>query len=241
MEASLQPEPSPERYTMKAVVSFSHLTMGKLFLRSASPERLAAMSTPTGETPLSHWTLREPTGALIIDVHADEDSFRRDFARNWEMFSAPVHNFRADAYSFVDEEHEAAAIDAFARSEAAVSSAPSGLDPSMAQGDLKGRVISLNHLPRLPEPARADVRKAIAAHTFKSVVHLALRTPQGELLVDPYLAEPDLIDDFVFVDRLLADAGVRLVNHWHMFTDRAHERALDHLALGLGVLEEPSP
>ena len=225
----------------KAVVSFSHLTMGKLFLRSATPEKMASISAAAGEAIMSHWTLREPTGALIVDVHADEASFRNDFARNWTMFSDPIHRFRADAYPFVDDEHEAIAVEAFARSKANTPPALSALDPSAPVGDLKGRIISLNHIPHLPDGVRDDVHKALADHTFKSVVHIALRTPQGELLVDPYLAEPDLMDDFVFVHDLLADAGFPLVNNWHNFTDRPHERALDHFALGLGLLDELVP
>jgi hypothetical protein len=220
----------------KAVVSFTHLTMGKLFLRTAKPERLARLTAAAGDALMSHWTLREPTGALIIDVHADEAAFRADLTRSSAMFGDALHRYHVDAYPFVDDEHEDAAVDAFTRAKAARPVA-AARDPDAPPGDLKNRVVSLNHLPHLPDGVRDDVHKALGEHRFGSVVQLVLRTPQGELLVDPYLDEPALMDDFVFVHDLLATAGFELVNHWHQFTDRVHEQALDELATGLGLLD----
>jgi len=94
-------------------------------------------------------------------------------------------------------------------------------------------LVSLNHLPHLPDVVRADVRNALRAHQFASVLHLALQTPHGELLVDPYLDEEALIDDFVFVRGVYLDAGFDIVNNIHHFTDRAHERVLDQLVVAL--------
>jgi hypothetical protein len=224
----------------KAVVSFTHLTMGKLFLRTAKPENLAGLAAAAGEAVMSHWTLREPTGALIIDVHVDEEAFHRDFTRSSKMFSDPLHRYHVDSFSFVDDEHEAMAVDAFARAKAAGrdTSTP---DPSAPPRDLKNRLVSLNLIPHLPDGPRDEVHRALAEHAFTSVVHLVVRTPQGVLLIDPYLDEPALMDDFVFVHELLSGAGAELVNHWHPFTDRVHERAIDELAVGLGRLDELLP
>lgn len=224
----------------KAVVSFTHLTMGKLFLRTAKPEKLASLAAAAGDALMSHWTLRESTGALIIDVHADQAAFRQDFARSSTMFSDPLHRYHVDAYSFVDDEHEASALEVFSTAKAAGRDTEPP-DLSLPPRDLKGRLVSLNHIPHLPGELRDDVHSALAAHRFGSLVHLVVQTPQGELLIDPYLDEPALMDDFVFVHELLAGVGVELVNHWHPFTDRVHERALDELAVGLGRLEELLP
>jgi hypothetical protein len=217
----------------KAVVSFTHLTMGKLFLRTATPEKMAVLTAAAGEALMSHWTLREPTGALIIEVHADETAFRADLTRSSTMFSDPLHRFHVDAYSFVDDEHEAVAVQAFAAAKAAGRNTQAP-DPSAPSEDLKGRLVSFNHLPHLPGDVHEDVHKSLADHRFGSVVHLAVQTPQGELLVDPYLDEQSLMDDFVFLHDLLAGAGHQLDNRWYGFTDRVHERALDDLAAGLG-------
>jgi hypothetical protein len=93
----------------------------------------------------------------------------------------------------------------------------------------------------MPDGVRDEVHRALADHAFTSIVHLVVRTPQGLLLIDPYLDEPALMDDFVFVRDVLAGVGHELVNHWHQFTDRVHERALDELAVGLGRLDELLP
>jgi hypothetical protein len=214
--------------------------MGKLFLRTAKPEKLASLTAAAGDALMSHWTLREPTGALIIDVHADEAAFRQDFTRSSTMFSDPLHRYHVDAYSFVDDEHEASAVDTFATAKAAGRNTDPP-DPSLPPRDLKGRLVSLNHIPHLPGELHDDVHKALAAHRFDSVVHLVVQTPHGELLIDPYLDEQSLMDDFVFVRELLAGVGFEVLNHWHAFTDRVHERALDELAVGLGRLDELLP
>lgn len=219
----------------KAVVSFTHLTMGKLFLRTADPERMASLPAATGDALMSHWTLREATGALMIDVHADEASFRQDFTRSSAMFADRLHRFHVDSYSFTDDAHEAAVLDALSTARA-VGAAGEAADPAAPDENLKGRLVSFNHIPRLPGEQRARVHEALDAHDFGSVIHLVVQTPQGELLIDPYLDEPTLMDDFVFVHDLLAEASVEVLNHWHPFTDRFHERALDELAVGLGKL-----
>ena len=119
---------------------------------------------------------------------------------------------------------------------AAATGSGAATDTAAPDESLKGRLVSFNHIPHLPGDQPARVRAALDAHEFGSVVHLALQTPQGELLIDPYLDEATLMDDFVFVHDLLAGSGVEVVNHWHPFTDRFHERALDELATGLGML-----
>jgi hypothetical protein len=216
---------------MTAVVSFTHLTMGKLMLRTAPPERLAGLAAAAGDALMAHWTTRDAAGTLIVEVHADEDTFRRDYSRNHAVFSDPVHRFRADVYPFVDEEHEREVVDAFTRAKTARAELPpsDGADDTM----MRNHLVSLNHLPHLPDDVRTDVRNALRRHRFASVLHMALQTPHGELLVDPYLAEEDLIDDFVFVRGVYLDAGVDIVNNIHHFTDRAHERVLDQLVVAL--------
>jgi hypothetical protein len=224
----------------KAVVSFAHLTMGKLLLRTAGPEKLATLTAASNDALMSHWTLREATGALMVDVHADEAAFQQDFSHSSTMFSDPMHRYHVEAYSFIDDEHEAAAVNAFSTAKSAGRTVEP-LDPSFRPGDLKGRLVSLNLIPHLPGQLSDDVHKALTAHRFGSVVHLAVRTPHGELLIDPYLDEQTLMDDFVFVHELLAGVGFELVNRSHPFTDRAHERALDELAVGLGKLDRLQP
>lgn len=216
---------------MTAVVSFTHLTMGKLFLRTATPERFASLAAAAGDALMAHWTVRDAAGTLIVEVHVDEETFRRDYSRNYSMFSDPVHRFSADVYRFFDEEHEREAVDAFRRAKAS----GAGLPPTDAGDDtaMRNHLLSLNHLPHLPDAVRDDVRDALREHQFASVLHMALETPQGEMLVDPYLDEEDLIDDFVFVRDVYRNAGFDVVNNIHHFTDRAHERVLDQLVVAL--------
>ncbi|HEX5586369.1 MAG TPA: hypothetical protein VFZ17_03600 [Acidimicrobiia bacterium] len=216
---------------MTAVVSFTHLTMGKLMLRTSPPERLASLAAAAGDALMAHWTVRDAAGTLIVEVHADEDTFRRDYSRNFAVFSDPVHRFRVDVYPFADDENEREVVDAFTRAKASVAELP---PPDLASdGLMRNHLLSLNHLPHPPDDVRAEVRDALHRHQFASVMHMALQTPQGEMLVDPYLDEEDLIDDFVFVRDVYRNAGLDIESEIHHFTDRAHERVLDQLVVAL--------
>ncbi|HEY2333365.1 MAG TPA: hypothetical protein VGH94_15725 [Acidimicrobiales bacterium] len=220
----------------RAVVSFTHLTMGKLFLRTVTPEKMAGLGAAATDALMSHWTLRESPGTVIIEVHADDDAFRRDLTRSRAMFEDPIHRLRFEAYPFVDDAHEEAAVVAFAKVRAAAVPPPAG-----APGELKNRLLSLTLIPHLADGMRGEVRTALDDHEFLSVLHLAVQTPHGELLIDPYLDEQDLMDDFVFVRGLLSGTGIDAVNRLHAFVDRAHERAIDEVAVALGRLDEIAP
>ncbi|MCU1345453.1 MAG: hypothetical protein JWL70_1719, partial [Acidimicrobiia bacterium] len=178
-----------------------------------------------------------PSGCVIIDVHATPEVWRADLARSDAMFRDPIFRFSTEAFSFIDEQHEKPAISELERARDALSGHTFAQG---ATGDLKGRLVSFNRIPHLPDAVRADVWAALDEHKFASVMQLALKANGGDLLVDAYLNEDQLIDDFVAVERVLSEAGYPLVNEWYAFTDRAHERALDQLAFGLGLLPEPT-
>ncbi|MGE3327132.1 MAG: hypothetical protein AB7N61_17205, partial [Acidimicrobiia bacterium] len=74
-----------------SIVSLTHLTMGKLFLRSLSESQRAAMGNSIAQIPVSHWTLRLPSGCVIVDVHPDESTWQQAFATSDAMFRDPVH------------------------------------------------------------------------------------------------------------------------------------------------------
>ena len=57
---------------------------------------------------------------------------------------------------------------------------------------------------------RADVWSALSEHKFVSVLQMALGTNGGDLLVDAYLDEPQLIDDFVVLKEVFAEVGYPL-------------------------------
>jgi hypothetical protein len=217
------------------VVSMTHITMGRLLVRRMPMEELAKIAQPSTQPLLAHWTLRCPSGCVIIDVHASHEVWRQDLARSDAMFRDPIFRFSTDAFSFVDDQHEKAVISELERAGEVLKGE---LFPAGASTDLKGRLVSFNRLPHLPDAVRTDVWAALAQHHFSSVMQLALNAPSGDLLVDAYLNEDQLIDDFVVVEKILTDAGYPLVNEWYPFTDRAHERALDQLAFALGALTE---
>lgn len=221
------------------LVSLTHITMGKLLLRSMPPDALSELAVGTQQPPdMSHWTLRAPHGAMIIDLHSDRGAWQAHVDRSHAMFTDPVHRFSCEAYAFVDEVAQDAATATFARAVESVGDrGPSG-DPSL--GALRGRVVSFNRLPHLPEDVADRVRTATRSHSWASVAQLHLATPSGELLIDAYLAEDQLIDDFVFLHDLIEGEGHSVTNQWYAFTDRAHERALDWLAFGVGALAEPT-
>src|SRR5215203_2171865 len=93
-----------------AVVSMTHLTMGRLMLRRMPRDELSNLARPPAEPVMAHWTLRCPYGCLIIDVHPDRDTWAADLARSHAMFRDPVFRFSAKAFSFIDDEHEASAL-----------------------------------------------------------------------------------------------------------------------------------
>jgi hypothetical protein len=222
-----------------ARVSITNITMGKLVLRGPLAATLPSGAAPAAPPLLNHWTLRQPSGALIIDVHADEAKWSAHLTRSSAMFTDPVHALSCEVYRFARDEDERSALATFARArEATADGSPAY---GSAAGDLKGRVVSFNYLPHLPDDVRKDVLHALSEHSFGSIAQLRLETPRGELLIDPYLDEGQLIDDFVFVRETLAASGLNVRNEWYGFTDRVHERALDHLAFGLGLLPALEP
>lgn len=214
---------------MTAVVSMTHLTMGKLALRRLSPEELRALADPGPSPALAHWTLRAPAGALIIDVHPHLEAFSDHVRRTTAVFQDPVHRLSIERFAFLDAEREAATLDQLSRS-----ATPS--EHGDDDGRLRGRLVAFNRLPQLAIDSEAAVWSAIAALRFGSVAQLVLASASGPLLVDAYLDESTLIDDFVARREVLADIGVGVTNEWYAFTDRAHEVALDRLAIGLGRL-----
>jgi hypothetical protein len=221
------------------VVTFTYLTMGKLFLRSLTTEQRAAMSGSISQIPVSHWTLRLPSGCVIIDVHPDVAASEEALASSDAMFRDPVYRFRTETLSFIDDDNAATTVATLDRARAALV----GFAPSYNSSTpdlLQGRLMSFNRLPRLPTTVRKAVVDELAAHTFASLVHMVLDTPSGPLTIDPYLAEDPLIDDFVFVRDVLNRHGYDVLNEWYPFVDRAHERALDHLAYGLGAIAVPT-
>jgi hypothetical protein len=222
----------------RALVSLTYITMGRLLLRSRTAEQVAELGRAPSPPLMEHWTLRLPSGCMIVEVHADEEARRADFARSDSMFRAPVHRFSSEQFSFVDEQKERAALDTFARAGKALAMTPTAAPLVAAPGPLQGRLVSFNKVPHLPGRVHEEVWSALDKHGFGSVVQLALRTPAGETLIDAYLDESTLIDDFVFVHDVLAEAGYALANEWYPFTDRQHERTLDRLAYGLGILPE---
>lgn len=220
------------------VVSFTYLTMGKLYLRSLTPEQRTAMASTIRQVPVSHWTLRLPSGTVIVDVHPDANTCQQALAASDAMFRDPVYRFRTETFAFADEHHAKLATAELDRARAKLASSPSQ-DPTTS-GQLLGRLVSLNRLPRMPPAVHDAVFAEFSEHQFASVVQLVLATPDGTMLVDPYLAEESLMDDYVFVRTVLAPHGYDVVNEWFPFVDRAHERALDHLAFGLGMLDAPT-
>ena len=220
----------------EAVVSMTRITMGRLLLRRMPAEELAKLAQPQAAPSLAHWTLRCPSGCVIIDVHPNREAWAEDFARSDAMFRDPIFRFSADAFSFIDDEHEASTINLLEKGQRATAGYSALAAPP---GPLQGRLVSFNYVPRLPETLRADVWRALSNHQFASVLQLALRSDSGDLLVDAYLNENQLIDDFVAVEAVLSDAGHPVTNEWYPFTDRPHERALDQLAFALGALDQP--
>jgi hypothetical protein len=222
-----------------AVVSLTYITMGRLLLRSRTAAQVAELGQAPGPPLMEHWTLRLPSGCVIVEVHADHEAWRGDFARSDSMFRASVHRFSAEAFSFVDAQREQTSLDAFARAGKALALLPPSTPLMAAPGPLQGRLVSFNKIPHLPGRLHEEVWSELDKHAFGSVVQLALRTPAGETLVDAYLDESTLTDDFVFVHEVLAEAGYAVENEWYPFTDRQHERTLDRLAYGLGILPDP--
>jgi hypothetical protein len=221
------------------VVTFTYLTMGKLFLRSLTAEQRAGMAGSISQIPVSHWTLRVPSGTLIIDVHPDIEAAEQSLETSAAMFRDPVYRFRVEMMSFVDEHNAAATLAVLDQARAALTDFTPAYDPG-APGLLHGRLMSFNRLPQLPPTTRKAVVDELADHAFGSLVHLVLDTPSGPLLIDPYLAEDALMDDYVFVREVLNRHSYDVTNEWYAFVDRAHERALDHLAYGLGAIAAPT-
>jgi hypothetical protein len=221
------------------VVSLTYLTMGKLFLRSLTAEQRAAMAGSISQIPVSHWTLRLPSGTMIIDVHPDAAAAEQALESSAAMFRDPVYQFRVEHLSFVDTDNAAATTATLDRARSALEGFTPAYDSS-APGLLQGRLMSFNRLPNLPSIVRKAVVDELADHAFGSLVHLVLDTPSGPLMIDPYLAEEALIDDYVFVRDVLNRHGYDVNNEWYPFVDRAHERAIDHLAHGLGAIAAPT-
>jgi hypothetical protein len=220
-----------------AVVSLKYITMGRLYSRRRhTPERLAELTQSSSNLPpVDHWTLRLPSGCVIVEVHPNENAWRKDFVRSNAMFRDPVHRFSTETFAFIDEDREALALQVFSRARQALAAESSNAIPSTSD-QLMGRLVSLSRLPRLPADVHESVWSALGNHQFSSIVQLGLSSPSGELLLDAYLDEDRLIDDFLFVYELLKDSGYELRNEWYPFTDRVHESSLDRLAYGLGLL-----
>lgn len=218
-----------------AVVSMTHMSMGPLmYRRGGPPPRPSGAAPPFGDS-YAHWSLRVPTGCLVLDVYDDEAAWAPDYASLSSLFRDPLHNFSCRVYHFVDDEAEQAAMEPLRR---AKSTGTPSFDPTLA-GDLKNRLCSFNHVPRLPDGIRDDVHKVLHDHEFASVVHFALAAPEGELLLDVYLDEPPLLDDFLAVHDVLAGVGYPVENETFSFIDRAHERLFDRVAANLGFISEP--
>jgi hypothetical protein len=210
--------------------------MGRLLLRSRTPEQVAELGRSPNPPLMDHWTLRLPSGCVIIEVHPDREAWSADLERSDAMFRAPVHRFSSEAFNFVDGRREKAALDTFARASQALEKIPTTSPLTASPGQLQGRLVSLNRIPHLPGRVHEEVWSVLDKHPFRSMVQLSIWTPGGETLIDAYLDESALIDDFVFVEGVLAEAGYTLTNEWYPFTDRQHERTLDRLAYGLGIL-----
>lgn len=220
-----------------SIVSLTHLTMGKLFLRSLSESQRAAMGNSIAQIPVSHWTLRLPSGCVIVDVHPDESTWQQAFATSDAMFRDPVHRFWTEAFTHLDDDHEVRALELLERARTVVADRPPGAGPVGTPGLLQGRLVSFNRLPRMPRPTLDEVFAELASHAFSSLLRIALTTPAGPLLIEPYLDEATLIDDFVVVRDVVRAHGYEVVNEWYPFVDRTHERALDLLAYGLGRID----
>ena len=221
----------------RAVVSLTYITMGRLLLRTRTMAQLAELGPAPSSPLMEHWTLRLPSGCMIVEVHANAEVWGADLARSDAMFRDPVHRFSSEAFRFADEEGERVALDTFGLAHQALSAAPTAA-PATTPGSAHGRLVSFNKIPHLPEAVHKDVWAGLGEHKFNSIIQLPVRTPGGETLIGAYLDEDGLIDDFLFVREVLAGAGHAVTNEWYPFTDRTHERALDRLAHGLGFLPD---